>query len=354
MENLQFNPGPIVLMGSGETSPGSGVVFEGVIKQFSANPRIAILETPAGFELNSDRVAGRVGDFLRTRLQNYQPVIEIIPARKKGIDLSPDIQEILEPLYLADMIFLGPGSPTYAARQLSDSLAYEILQAKQRTGSALILASAATIAFGCQVMPVYEIHKAGMDLHWQPGLNFLGRYGLDLVIIPHWNNAEGGAELDTSHCFMGETRFRELRKILDCQGTILGIDEHTSVWIDLKLNSARVYGKGAIHLIHGNQERIISSGQEIKLSEFGTFNPPVDWQSGVREEVWKKISAGFQAETSKAGEQPPDEILTLALMRTRARDAGDFKQADQLREKIQNAGWSIKDTPTGPLLEPLK
>src|SRR5512133_74408 len=117
MQMESFTPGPIVLMGSGETSPSSGTVFEEVAKLYSSPLRIAIMETPAGFELNSDRVAGRVGDFLQNRLQNYHPVIEIIPARKKGSDFSPDSEALLEPLYRADMIFMGPGSPTYAARQ---------------------------------------------------------------------------------------------------------------------------------------------------------------------------------------------------------------------------------------------
>lgn len=354
MNDLHFNPGPIVLMGSGETSPGSGAVFEDVIKQYSTGARINILETPAGFELNSKWVAGRVGDFLQNRLQNYKPVIDIIPARKKGTEYSPDNRHILEPLYSADMIFLGPGSPTYTARELSGTLAYEIIQAKQRNGTALVLASAATIAFGCQTMPVYEIYKAGMDLHWQPGLNFLGQYGLSLVIIPHWNNNEGGAELDTSHCFMGKTRFDELRKLLDCSGTILGIDEHTSVWIDLNSNSAWVYGKGSIHLISGKEKKAISSGQTVQLSEFGTYSPPYDWKSGVREEVWKMVQLGMQQERSKALAEPPEEILAMAEQRHKAREAGDYDQADRLRDEIQFAGWSIKDTPAGPELEPLK
>jgi len=354
MKDHPSTPGPIILMGSGETSPGSGAIFENVIRQYRLGARIAILETPAGFELNSERVAGRVGDFLRNRLQNYKPVIDVIPARKKGTEFSPDNQSILEPLYSADIIFLGPGSPSYAARQLSSSLAYEIIQARQRTGAALVLASAATIAFGCKVLPVYKIYKAGLDLHWQPGLNFLGQYGLSLVIIPHWNNAEGGTELDTSHCFMGRTRFDELRKILDCRGTILGIDEHTSVWVDLNSNCVRVNGKGSIHRIKGSEERSISSGQTIQLSEFGTYATLVDWRSGVREEVWQKIQSKLQEESLKTVEDPPQEILALAQKRTRAREAGDYEQADRYRDDIQRAGWSIKDTAAGPLLERMK
>ncbi len=75
-----------------------------------------------------------MGEFLQNRLQNYHPIIDIIPARKKGTEFSPDTESILEPLYQTDMIFMGPGSPTYAARQLGGSLVYEIIKARQRPG----------------------------------------------------------------------------------------------------------------------------------------------------------------------------------------------------------------------------
>ena len=86
---------------------------------------------------------------------------------------------------------MGPGSPTYAVRQLADSLAWHRLIARHRVGATLALASAAVIAISALALPVYEIYKAGQDLHWQPGLDLFGAYGLKLVFVPHWNNAEG-------------------------------------------------------------------------------------------------------------------------------------------------------------------
>ena len=100
-----------------------------------------------------------------------------------------------------------------------------------------------------------------MDLHWQPGLNYFQQFGFNLVIVPHWNNAEGGAELDTSRCFiMGAGRFDELCSLLTCEGTILGIDEHTSIWIDINASHARVFGKGNVHLIRNGTEVTFASG----------------------------------------------------------------------------------------------
>ena len=75
------NPGIIVLLGSGETLPSSGKAHEFAARQLPNPPTIAILETPAGFELNADRVAGKIKEFLETRLTNYNPNIIQIPAR---------------------------------------------------------------------------------------------------------------------------------------------------------------------------------------------------------------------------------------------------------------------------------
>jgi hypothetical protein len=203
-------PGTVTLFGSGETSATGGQVFEVLVRQLDTPLTISVLETPAGFEANAARVAGRITDFFATRLQNYQPRIHQLAARKKGSAFSPDSPEIVAPLYESSLVFLGPGSPTYAVRQLQDSLAYHILQARHRLGASLVFASAATIAAGSPALPVYEIFKVGEDPHWKPGLDFFAPFGLALVIIPHWNNQDGGPELDTSRCFMGQERFDQL------------------------------------------------------------------------------------------------------------------------------------------------
>ena len=63
-------PGLIVLFGSGETSPSGRKIFDGLLRLLPQSPRITLLETPAGFELNSHQVISRVGDFFLHRLQN--------------------------------------------------------------------------------------------------------------------------------------------------------------------------------------------------------------------------------------------------------------------------------------------
>src|SRR5262245_28849527 len=60
----QINPGLIVLFGSGETSPSGGKIIQALAPRLASPLRARVLETPAGFELNSAQVAGRVADFM--------------------------------------------------------------------------------------------------------------------------------------------------------------------------------------------------------------------------------------------------------------------------------------------------
>ena len=80
-----------MLFGSGETSASGQKAFDWLFRHVERPLRVAVLETPAGFELNSDRVAGRIGDFLCDRLQNYRPEVTLVPARQRGTPFSPDL-----------------------------------------------------------------------------------------------------------------------------------------------------------------------------------------------------------------------------------------------------------------------
>lgn len=62
----------IAPLGSGETSLAGGRIFEMLARRLPRPLRAVVLETPAGFELNSAQVAGRVADFLHLHFQNYQ------------------------------------------------------------------------------------------------------------------------------------------------------------------------------------------------------------------------------------------------------------------------------------------
>lgn len=341
------------MFGSGETSATGRKIFDHLMRVIAPAglPQVAILETPAGFELNSPQVAGRVAEFLEQRLQNYQPQTTIIPARKRGTPYSPDDPQIVAPILKAGLVFLGPGSPTYTARQLGDSLAWHSLVACQRLGAALVLASAAAIAFGAFALPVYEIFKVGEDLHWKPGLDFFGPYGLQLVFIPHWNNREGGKGLDTSRCFMGRARFEPLLSMLPPEVTVAGIDENTALKIDVQSGVCSVLGKDTVTILRNEKERQYSSGDSFVISELGPAISP-DLAAGLPPEVWQQaLAARADMEDAAA---VPKEVRTLVAARERARACQDWAASDELRGQIAKKGWQVQDTQHGPRLEKLE
>ncbi len=342
----ELHPGLVVLFGSGETSPSGGRIFESVAQRLAGHLRAVILETPAGFELNSAQVAGRIANFLRQRLQNYQPEIAVIPARKRNISFSPDNPELILPLLQANLIFLGPGSPTYAVRQLHESRAWQTLVARHRQGATIVMASAATIAASTQALPVYEIYKVGEDLHWLQGLDFFGDYGLSLVFIPHWNNTEGGAELDTSHCFMGQARFTQLLTLIPQEMTIVGIDEHTALMIDVESALCHVMGHGGGTVIRSGKEQHFASQQSFSLTALGSFKLP-EPTLGIPSIIWEETLA---AQTEIAKPAVPSEIMVLAEERQAARDRRDWATADSLRQHIAALGRNVLDTPEGTRL----
>jgi cysteinyl-tRNA synthetase len=49
-------------------------------------------------------------------------------------------------------------------------------------------------------------------------------------------------------------------------------------------------------------------------------------------------------------EGPPEELQRLAAEREEARASRDFERADQIRERLADAGWEIRDTPDGARL----
>lgn len=338
--------GRIAFLGSGETSLAGGRIFELLARLISDPLQVAVMETTAGFELNSFQVAGRVADFLQTRLQNYRPKIDVIPARKKGTEFSPDNLEILKPLLTANIIFMGPGSPSYAVRQLKDSLAWDIIRSRHRHGATLIFASAATISVGAWALPVYEVYKAGEDVHTKLGLNLFADYGMNLSFVPHWNNAEGGIDLDTSRCFFGIERFDQWRKLLPAENILVGLDEHSGIIVDFDTATCEVSGVSSVSVLKQNSMEIYPAGAKFPLSELGQFTHPNPIEKDIRPDVWEMAVNA----TKLDDDAPPDEALKLLEERKDARTRKDFAESDRLRDQISALGWTVQDSKEGQKL----
>ncbi|HEX2997156.1 MAG TPA: hypothetical protein VHP14_20205 [Anaerolineales bacterium] len=335
--------GQIAFLGSGETSLAGGRIFETLARNIHEPLRIALMETPAGFELNSAQVVGRVGDFMKTRLQNYKPVVDVIPARKKNSAYSPDDPEIVKPLLYANMIFMGPGSPTYAIHNLQGTLTWDVIRARHRLGATLIFASAATISVGAHALPVYEIYKVGQDVHAVDGLNLFSDFGLHVSFIPHWNNADGGVDLDTSRCFIGMDRFAEWCDLLPPENETIGLDEHTGLIVDFEAGQCEVSGVSSVSLVRACDPEMYASGSKFALRELGEFRIPDPIEKDIPAHVWEMcLNASLLEE-----DHPSDEVVSLVERRLTARANKNWAESDKLRDEIAALGWTVQDSKDG-------
>jgi cyanophycinase-like exopeptidase len=346
-------------MGSGETSPAAQKIFHRVFSAIADSGdgvRMAILETPAGFEPNSGYVAEQVARFVEKRLQNFAPAVSIVPARRRdGSEYSTGAPALAAQLHDANVIFMGPGSPTYAVRQLQDTLVWETVRACHRQGAAVIFSSAATLAASRWTLPVYEIYKAGIDLHWQAGLDFFHDFGLSSILVSHWNNADGGAVLDTARCYLGQARFAALLQMAPggpAEHTVVGIDESTALALDLGRGTGTVVGIGAVTVLRAGREMVFPAGEQFAATELGDFCLPVQGD-GTDPSVWAEVQKGRMAAMAARTAVPVPDGAVLALLaeRQQARAAKDWHASDRLRDEIARLGWRVQDTGSGQRVE---
>lgn len=335
--------GQIAFLGSGETSLAGGRIFESLARNIQEPLRIALMETPAGFELNSAQVVGKVGEFMKTRLQNYKPVVDVIAARKKNSAYSPDDPEIVKPLLYANIIFMGPGSPTYAIRNLKDTLTWDVIRARHRLGATLIFASAATISIGAHALPVYEIYKVGQDVHMVDGLNLFSDFGLHISFIPHWNNTDGGADLDTSRCFIGMDRFAEWCNLVPAGNETIGLDEHTGLIMDFETGLCEVSGVSSISLVRECDPEMYPSGSKFPLSELGEFRIPEPIEKDIPAHVWEMCLNAPPLDDDR----PSEHVIALVEQRVLARANKNWAESDKLRDEIAALGWTVQDSKDG-------
>lgn len=258
--------GKCIVFGSGELASTGLAIHEQAIKQLHAPVKIALLETPAGYENNPHNWYTKLKNALEKGLVNYRPEISLVAALRKDGSCSTNSTQLLAPLETADYIHTGAGSPSYAVNHLKDSLALSLIKAKLLEGVSVSIASAAAAAFGKYTLPVYELYFAGHDPYWMDGLDFFAEFGLPLSFIPHWNNTDGGKDIDTRYSYMGEPRFNQLLSLLPKDTLLVGIDEHTALVFDFNQQTATVLGKGAIHVLAQGKEQIFDHGMTVEFA----------------------------------------------------------------------------------------
>ncbi len=255
--------GTIALVGSGELSGTMVETHKRLLARNKSRGKALFLNTPAGFQENVDLIAQRAVHYFERQVGSS---MEIASFKAAETITSAEAEEVYRLISEAGYVLIGPGSPTYTVRQLKDTPVPALLSAMITKGGCFVAASAAALTAGSHTLPVYEIYKVGEPLHWVEGLNILGHLGLEMVVIPHWNNAEGGNH-DTRFCYMGEKRFRALENQLPSGTTILGLDEHTACIIDFSSRLAVVEGLGQVTIRRGGVEKRFASREKITFDQ---------------------------------------------------------------------------------------
>ncbi len=228
---------------------------------------IGILETPTGFEVNAIHGwSERMQKFFEKSLQNHKPDVTRIRAwRRDERAVSTNNPAVVDSILTQDYLYCGAGSPIYTVTHLSKTRAYANLLKAHHEGIVLCLGSATAVAMSRWAIPVYEIFKTGADLVWADGLDLFSLYGMQLAIVPHWNNAEG-EDFDTTRCYLGSVRFEKMRTLLPSGAVIVGIDEQTACIFDVTQKTIDVVGIGQAHIVTQKKQRDVDSGESFPFS----------------------------------------------------------------------------------------
>ena len=279
--HMSTHKGIIALMGSGELTATMVEVHKELLDGLAEPPEAIFLDTPAGFQLNVDQLSARAVEYFRKHVQQHMSVASY---KAKETCSEFEAEQTFLKLRQANFILIGPGSPTYSVRQWQETTIPEIVTKQVEKGACLVAASAAALTVGRFTLPVYEIYKVGEDLHWIEGINILEHFGFNLVVIPHWNNAEGGTH-DTRFCFMGDSRFRKLESMLPEDVSILGLDEHTACLINLDKGEAVIKGLGRVTLRRQGAELVFEKGDRFSLDILRAGDVERDWQATSGEQA---------------------------------------------------------------------
>ncbi|NJP88152.1 hypothetical protein HCN51_01545 [Nonomuraea sp. FMUSA5-5] len=324
-------PGLLVLMGSGETSPTMVEIHRAAARTLRAGARAVLLDTPYAFQENRADISARARGYF---------------AQSVGLDV-----EVGSAIAGADWVFSGPGSPTYALdRWAASGLAGDLRARIRAREGVTVLASAAACTAGLATVPVYEIYKVGAEPHWREGLDLLEPLGLRAVLIPHFDNAEGGTH-DTRYCYLGERRLSRMERELPPGTAVLGLDEHTALVIDLESESVRVAGRGGLTVRLPGSHTVLPTGTRTSLDELRRLAegragtpvppPPADPRLGAPAEVTLEESIRSCEELFKTAADRPDLVaaaqavldLEAEIVKWAAdteEDAGGVEQAREL------------------------
>ena len=354
-------PRLLVLIGSGELAApmtrGHRMIARRLLsdepRARTSDIRAAIIDTPYGFQENADALSATLLDYFGRRIGLSASVASFRRADDALLSRETAFARVRE----AQFVFSGPGSPGYAIRQWAGSPIPDLLADKLLNGGAVVFASAAALTLGKLTVPVYEIYKAGDDPKWLPGLDVLGKIGIDVAVIPHFDNTEGGTH-DTRYCFLGERRIKVLEAQMPDETFILGIDEHTAIMLDIDAGAVAVHGRGGVTIRRRGTALRHETGETFALKELQSAlstSAPAPEQAETEEVTGEAAIAQRLVELEKeqarirARERLVDPLVRALLdIREQARERGDYAVADDIRERLVTLGVDVGDSPAGP------
>ena len=330
-----MKPGVLALFGSGETGPGMTKVHRSLLERLDEK-RAVLINTPYGFQENVDEMTTKLQQYFETSLQ--------LPIRDLDLRSFTAASEEARHAFCAAVaqaryVFAGPGSPSYALAQWAPLPFRDSLAQVLANNGVVCFSSAASLTLGAFTPPIYEIYKAGSALSWLEGLNLTAVIGLNCVVLPHYNNAEGGT-YDTSRCYLGERRLRLLEAQLPEGVGVLGIDEHTAAIIDLDSRVVTVTGKGGVHWRLAGQVEHVGAGGSISLDDLGAHATTLEALDAP-----DSIDDGAIDAASARALRERDDALVAALeaVRANARSQGLYQVADQVRDALVAFGITVRD-----------
>ena len=330
---MSTSPRILTIMGSGETAPTMMKHHRELIARFPGTPKAVVLDTPYGFQENASELASKAVEYFRKSVGHPIEIAGL--TRLHGQD-TLTVEQGLARVRQADYVFAGPGSPTYALRQWAGTSVPDIVRGKMRTGGAVTFASAAALTLGRYTVPVYEIYKVGNDPYWLEGLDVLGEIGLNVAVIPHYDNAEGGHH-DTRFCYLGEHRLAMLEEQLPADAHVIGVDEHTGVILDLDSNTATVIGNSTITVRIKGHSTIHNSGDVISID---ALRDPATGATNIPIQVTPPNT--LQAEPEKDSTSLANDTQIAERSFNEAMSAGDAAGAARAVLSLESAihAWS--------------
>jgi hypothetical protein len=358
-----MSKGVLALLGSGETAPGMTKIHRHLLKRLN-DVRAVNLDTAYGFQENVPQMTEKLLDYFQTSLHT-----SVAPLHFTSYERSSELERTIFKQQVRDAtyVFAGPGSPSYALAQwqplgLADDLRHVLDE-----GGTLCFSSAATATIGAFCAPIYEIYKVGAAPYWIGGLGLMSTFGLNCVVIPHYDNREG-RDYDTSRCYLGERRLALMERELPAGVATLGVDEHTALVLDLEVGTLTVLGKSHGYWRLGGTVRVLENGSSTPLEELASIEAPerivegpvqslpasrprdlaqcvLDGGPGAVEALAQLVQLSA---TGGDGFIDPTSLVDGVLAaRVNARASGQYELADELRDSLVKAGIDVQDTPDG-------